>query len=79
MRKIFRHAPIGVKRFIFKDIINALGGSLRILITGGAAMDKDALQAFNDFGFDVHQGYGLTETSPVIAGENSFNKRNMVL
>lgn len=76
MRKIFRHASIGVKRFIFKDIINALGGSLRILITGGAAMDKDALQAFNDFGFDVHQGYGLTETSPVIAGENSFNKRN---
>lgn len=76
MRKIFRHAPIGVKRFIFKDIINALGGSLRILITGGAAMDKDALQAINDFGFDVHQGYGLTETSPVIAGENSFNKRN---
>ena len=76
MRKLFRHAPISVKRFIFKDIINALGGSLRILITGGAAIDRDALQAFNDFGFDVHQGYGLTETSPVIAGENSFNKRN---
>lgn len=75
MRKLFRHAPINVKRKVFKQIINAVGGSLKTLIIGGAPIDKEALQAFNDFGFDVHQGYGLTETSPVIAGENSFYKR----
>lgn len=75
MRKLFRHAPINVKRKVFKQIINAVGGSLKTLVIGGAPIDKEALQAFNDFGFDVHQGYGLTETSPVIAGENSFYKR----
>ena len=75
MRKLFRHAPINVKRKVFKQIINAVGGSIKTLVIGGAPIDKEALQAFNDFGFDVHQGYGLTETSPVIAGENSFYKR----
>lgn len=75
MRKLFRHAPIGIKRKVFKQVINAVGGSLKTIVIGGAPIDKEALQAFNDFGFDVHQGYGLTETSPVIAGENSFYKR----
>ena len=75
MRFLFRHANIEVKRKVFKSIINSLGGNLRIIIAGGAPMDKNTIKGYNDFGFDVHQGYGLTETSPVIAGENSFNKK----
>ena len=38
-------------------------------------MDLETLQGYNDFGFDIHQGYGLTETSSVVAGENSFSKK----
>lgn len=75
MRKLFKHAPINVKRKVFKSILDNLGGKLRNIVTGGAAMDKATLQGYNDFGLDIHQGYGLTETSPVIAGENSFKKK----
>lgn len=75
MRKLFKHAPINIKRKVFKSILDNFGGRLRTIVTGGAAMDKATLQGYNDFGLDIHQGYGLTETSPVIAGENSFKKK----
>ena len=75
MRKLFRHFPISVKRKVFKSILDNFGGELKTIVTGGAAMDQDTLKGYNDFGFDIHQGYGLTETSPVIAGENSFKKK----
>jgi len=75
MRKLFRHAPLNVKRTVFKSIINGLGGKLRTVVTGGAAMDVATLNGYNNFGFDIHQGYGLTETAGPIAGENSFYKK----
>lgn len=75
MKKIFRHSSIETKRKIFKSIIDGFGGQLKTIITGGAAMDKLTLQGYNDLGFDIHQGYGLTETAGPIAGENSFTKR----
>ena len=74
-RFIFRHASIETKRKVFKQIIDNLGGRLRTIIAGGAPMDKETIKGYNDFGFDVHQGYGLTETAPVLAGENSFHKK----
>ena len=75
MRVLFRHSNIETKRKIFKSIIDGLGGKLRTIIAGGAPMDKETIKGYNDFGFDVHQGYGLTETAPVLAGENSFDKK----
>lgn len=75
MRVLFRHSNTETKRKVFKSIIDGLGGNLRTIIAGGAPMDKETIKGYNDFGFDVHQGYGLTETAPVLAGENSFNKK----
>ena len=75
MRVLFRHANIETKRKVFKSIIDGLGGKLRKIVAGGAPMDKETIKGYNDFGFDVHQGYGLTETAPVLAGENSFYKK----
>lgn len=66
---------IDIRRIVFKDVLNNLGGKLRILIAGGAAMSKDAIQGFLDLGINLLQGYGLTETSPVLAGENDKYKR----
>lgn len=60
---------IDVRRKIFKDIINALGGKIRIIVSGAAALDKEVAEALNDFGILVCQGYGLTETSPIISVE----------
>lgn len=66
---------IDLRRKVFKEVLENLGGKLRILIAGGAAMSKDAIQGFLDLGINLLQGYGLTETSPVVAGENDKFKR----
>ena len=67
---------IDIRRKIFKPILDKLGGNLRILIAGGAPMEKNAIDAFVDFGINLLQGYGLTETSPVLAGENDKFKKS---
>ncbi len=61
---------IDVRKKLFKEILNELGGSLRFVISGGAPLDRKVAQGFNELGINVVQGYGLTETSPVIAAEN---------
>ena len=61
---------IDIRKKIFKEILNELGGSLRFVISGGAPLDKRVSKGFNELGINVVQGYGLTETSPVIAAEN---------
>ena len=57
-------------RKIFKSVIDALGGELRLLISGGAPADAKISKGFNDLGIKTVQGYGLSETSPVISAEN---------
>ena len=61
---------IDVRRKLFKQIIDALGGELRLVISGGAPADPKISQGFNDLGIITLQGYGLSETSPVISAEN---------
>ena len=66
---------IDIRRKVFKEILENLGGKIRLLIAGGAAMSRDAIQGFLNLGINLLQGYGLTETSPVVAGENDKFKR----
>ena len=61
---------IDIRKKLFKAILDQLGGHLRFVISGGAPLDKKVAQGFNELGINVVQGYGLTETSPVIAAEN---------
>lgn len=61
---------IDIRRKVFKDVINNLGGKLRFIISGASALDKRVAKGFNDFGILTVQGYGLTEASPVLAAEN---------
>ena len=61
---------IDIRRTLFKQLINALGGNMRFIISGGAPLDKKVSKWFNDIGIHLIQGYGLTETSPVIAAED---------
>ncbi len=66
---------IDVRRKLFSQVLSALGGELRLIIVGGAPADAEILSGFNSMGVETVQGYGLSETSPVIAAENKFAKR----
>lgn len=66
---------IDIRRKVFKTILNSFAPNLRILIAGGAPMSKDAIECFVNLGINLLQGYGLTETSPVLAGENDKYKK----
>ncbi len=56
----------GAKRKVFKELHNRFGGSIRLFIAGGAAPDPKVAKGLRDFGFGFIQGYGLTETAPII-------------
>ena len=61
---------IDIRRKIFKDIHESFGGKVRLFVAGGAAFDPETEKGFNELGIKTYQGYGLTETSPVIAAED---------
>ena len=61
---------IDIRRKLFKQILDALGGELRFVVSGGAPADPKISKAFTSLGVRTVQGYGLTETAPVIAGED---------
>ena len=71
---ILLKVKIDIRRKLFKNIIDGLGGKLRFVISGGAPIDKKIEQGFRDLGIEVATGYGLTETSPVIAAQTSTAK-----
>lgn len=52
---------------IFRKIRGNFGGKLRFIISGGAPLDMDHQIFFKYLGIPIHQGYGLTETSPIIS------------
>lgn len=51
---------------LFKDVHSALGGHMNTLIAGGAAIDPKVVEDFIAMGFNMFQGYGMTECSPII-------------
>ncbi len=67
---------IDKRRTLFKDIHAALGGNLRMLVTGAAAMDPVVAEGLRDFGIEVVQGYGLTECAPIAALNRDCNYRD---
>ena len=65
---------IDIRRKVFKTILDQLGGNLRFVISGAAAIDPEAIEGFNNFGIRAVQGYGMTEAAPVITAENHFEQ-----
>ena len=57
-----------MSRILFKSVHKNLGGKIRLFICGAAAIDTQVAKDFNDLGIELLQGYGLTETSPLLAG-----------
>ena len=58
---------IDVKRKVFKEIYDNLGGNLRIIVSAAAPIDKKVGEWVQDLGLTFLQGYGLTETAPIAA------------
>ncbi len=62
-------ALVGFKEFkkkVFHELHEKFGGSIRLFIAGGAAPDPMVAKGLREFGFNFVQGYGLTETSPIL-------------
>lgn len=66
---------IDIRKKLFKEIHDTLGENVRLFVSGGAALDPETEKGFNDLGFTMYQGYGLTESSPVIAAEDDKYRR----
>ncbi len=73
MRKVsngLRKVGIDVRRKLFHQIIDAVGGGMNLCVSGAAAIDMEITRFFNEIGIDFLTGYGLTETSPIISACN---------
>ncbi len=57
----------GGKRIIGAGLMRKLGGNLRIMVSGAAPMDPDVIVGYVNLGINFLEGYGLTETSPVVS------------
>jgi len=69
LTKFLLKFKIDIRRKVFKEIIGKLGGNLRYVVSGASAIDRKVAEGFNNFGITTVQGYGLTETAPVLTAE----------
>ena len=65
--KKYKNFSMQKKKEVFKEIHDMLGGKIKLLISGAAALDKTIEEKYRLLGLNLVQGYGLTETSPVVA------------
>ena len=66
---------IDMRKQIFKPVLKQFDEYLRVVLYGAAPMDKETIEWYNDLGIELIQGYGLTESSPVLTAESSDKKR----
>ena len=68
----YKDLPIFLKKIVKAKVKNTLGGRLRVFIVGAASCKPDIISDFRDLKLNTLQGYGLTECSPLVAGNNDF-------
>jgi long-chain acyl-CoA synthetase len=67
LHAIARHLPMPMRRLLFRPVLSRFGGGLRYLAVGAAAMNPVVARRWEEMGVVSLQGYGATETSPVVA------------
>lgn len=66
---------IDLRKKLFKPVLKKFDEDLRVVLYGAAPMDKSTIEWYNDLGIELIQGYGLTESSPVLTAESSEKKK----
>ncbi len=67
----YKNASMEEKKKIFKNVHDMLGGKVKLLISGAAKLEPKIEEKYRSLGINLVQGYGLTETSPVVGVENN--------
>ena len=70
--ELLNNLPALLRFVVKRKVKKTLGGRLRLLIVGAAPIKPEVIETFCMLGITTYQGYGLTETSPLIAGNNDF-------
>lgn len=70
-----RYLPFRARRILFHSVHRQLGGNLRLVVTGGAPIPIDVATTWELMGVLMVQGYGLTETSPILTGNGLSERR----
>ena len=68
-----RKIGIDLRRKLFKAVLAAFGGEVRMVVCGGAPINQDILSFFDGVGIEILNGYGITECAPIIACNHSHD------
>ena len=75
----YKDSSMKKKKKVFKEIHDLLGGNIKLFISGAASLEPSIEEKFRRLGFNMVQGYGLTETSPVVAiGNKKYHKTGSI-
>ena len=67
LHRLARRAPRPLRRLLFRSVLKQFGGAFRTVAVGAAALEPELATRWAEMGFDVLQGYGATELSPVVS------------
>ena len=73
LSNLLRKVGIDLRRKLFRQVLEAFGGELSLLVCGGAAINQDIIDFFDGIGITVLNGYGITECAPLISVNHSGN------
>ena len=73
LSNFLRKIGIDLRRKLFKAVLAAFGGEVRMVVCGGAPINQEILSFFNGVGIEVLNGYGITECAPIIACNHSHD------
>ena len=75
----YQNATMEEKKQVFQEIHNMLGGNIRWLISGAASLERTIEEKYRKLGLNLVQGYGLTETSPIVSiGNKKYYKTGSI-